>query len=88
MKHEHDGKVNTHISFVSGKLQKNCQRSFNKVVMKFFCKISFKDFGISKLQAYFFVYAPKPLRTRYVDARIHNFSSLVFVSFKDRKSEN
>ena len=42
---EYDGKVDTHISCVSIKLQINYKRSLDKAVIKHFCKISFKDFG-------------------------------------------
>ena len=36
--------MNTHTFFIFAKLQMNYKVSFNKVVIKHFCKLSFKDF--------------------------------------------
>ena len=43
-RHEHDGKVSMHTSFVSKKLQINYNRRFNKAAIKQLCKISLQGF--------------------------------------------
>ena len=48
IKHKHGEKMNTHTSSVSTKLEMGYKRSFNKAVIKYFCKISFKDFGTER----------------------------------------
>ena len=72
------------------KLQLNCKRRFNKAVMKYFCKIYFKNFGnYRNLKIFMHVLLcrfKKLLRTRYVHGheRAHNFSSLVRCSLIER----
>ena len=55
-KPEHSGKVKTHISCVSTKLQMNYKRRVSKTLLKYFCKYSFSDFWNERnLEIYPFV---------------------------------